>query len=158
MSATTRLAKPHDAKAKKYLFVNRGEFTGMVEKGAFLEYAYKFENWYGTLREPVEEGLAAGRTILLEIEVQGAVQVHKLYPDALGVLILPPSDEDLLKRLRDRAREDEASIMRRFAEAKQEIQDAKAAGIYSLQVVNEDNGVEKTVEIIRGEVAKRRGF
>jgi guanylate kinase len=157
-SATTRTPKPQDAKAKKYLFVNRDEFTGMVEKGAFLEYAYKFENWYGTLREPVEQGLAAGRTILLEIEVQGAIQVHKLYPGAFGVLILPPSDEDLLKRLRDRAREDEATIMKRFAEAKQEIEDAKAAGIYGLQVVNEDNGVEKTVEIIRGEIEKRRGL
>ena len=129
----------------------------MVETGAFLEYAYKFDNWYGTLRKPVEEGLAAGKNILLEIEIQGAIQVHKLYPQACGVLILPPSDDDLLKRLWDRAREDEASILKRFTEAQEEIRAARACGIYGLQVVNEDNGVQKTVDIIRDAVEKFRG-
>jgi guanylate kinase len=153
VSATTRSPKPQDAHAKKYLFVNEPDFRAMVENRAFLEYAYKFDNWYGTLRKPVEDALAIGKTILLEIEVQGAIQVHKLYPDALGVLILPPSEDDLLKRLRDRAREDEATILRRFTEAKQEIRAAQVSGIYDLQVVNEDNGVEKTVDTIRQAIA-----
>ena len=156
LSATTRAPKEHDTHAKKYEFVNEKHFQEMVEAGAFLEYAYKFENWYGTLRKPVEESLTAGRTVLLEIEVQGALQVKNLFGDAFGILILPPSEEDLLKRLRDRAREDEATIQRRFAEAKQEIRAAQSSGIYNLQVINEDNGVEKTVDAIKKAIQKFR--
>jgi guanylate kinase len=156
VSATTRQPKPHDSHAKKYEFVNEHHFQEMVEAGAFLEYAYKFENWYGTLREPVEEGLATAKSILLEIEVQGAIQVKKLFPEAFGVLILPPSEQDLLKRLRDRAREDEATIMRRFTEAQQEIRAAQSSGIYNLEVINEDQGVERTVDIIQKAIQKFR--
>ena len=128
----------------------------MLEAGEFLEYAYVFGNWYGTLRRPVEEGLAAKRLILLEIDVQGAIQVHKDFPRAMGVFILPPSEKDLLKRLRERGRDDEATIMRRFTEAQQEIRTAEASGVYDLMVVNEDNGVEKTVETIRRAIKRFR--
>ena len=100
VSATTRAGKPQDAYGKKYQFVEEPEFRRMLEAGKFLEYAYVFGNWYGTLRKPVIDGLAAGRTILLEIDVQGAILVHREFPEAMGVFILPPSEEDLLKRLR----------------------------------------------------------
>ncbi len=149
VSATTRIGKPQDALGKKYLFVGEPEFRQMVAAGKFLEYAYKFGNWYGTLKEPVEEGLAAGHSILLEIDVQGAIQVHQLFPRAMGVFILPPSEGDLLSRLRKRGRDDEADILKRFTEAQQEIRTAKASGVYDLLVVNEDNGVEATVEAVR---------
>ena len=149
VSATTRAGKPQDAYGKKYQFVDEPEFRHLLEAGAFLEYAYVFGNWYGTLRKPVEEALAAGRTVLLEIDVQGAIQVHTLFPGAMGVFILPPSEEDLLKRLRERGRDDEATILRRFTEAQQEIRTAQASGVYDLMVVNEDNGVEATAETIR---------
>jgi guanylate kinase len=148
VSATTRQPKPQDAVAKKYLFVDAPEFRRMLEAGAFLEYAYVFGNWYGTLRKPVEEALAQGRIILLEIDVQGAIQVHKLFPGAMGVFILPPSEDDLLKRLEGRGRDNQATIQRRFAEAQQEIRTARDCGVYDLLVVNEDNGVEKTVTTI----------
>ena len=108
-----------------------------------------FGNWYCTLKKPVEDGLTAGRIILLEIDVQGAIIVHERFPSAMGVFILPPSEADLLKRLRERGRDDEATILRRFTEAQQEIRTAQASGVYDLMVVNEDNGVEKTVEIVR---------
>jgi len=156
LSATTRAPKPQDANAKKYEFVDEPTFRHMVESGAFLEYAYKFDNWYGTLRKPVEDAVAEGRTILLEIDVQGAIQVRKLFPQALGVFILPPSEADLLKRLRERAREDEATIMRRFTEAQQEIRTAQASGVYDMQVVNEDNGVQTTADTIRHAAERRR--
>jgi len=154
VSATTRAGKPQDAFGKKYQFVEEPEFRRLLENGAFLEYAYVFGNWYGTLKKPVEDGLAAGKIILLEIDVQGAMQVHKLFPRAMGVFILPPCEEDLLSRLRSRGRDDEATIMRRFAEAQQEIRTAKASEIYDLMVVNEDNGVDKTVETIRKAIGK----
>lgn len=156
LSATTRAGKPQDVHGKKYEFVSEPEFRRRLEAGEFLEYAYVFGNWYGTLRRPVEEALAAGRTILLEVDVQGAIQVHRLFPKALGVFILPPSEADLLKRLRDRARDEEAVIMRRFAEAQQEIRTAEASEVYDLLVVNEDQGVEKTVDVIRHAVQRYR--
>jgi len=149
VSATTREGKPQDALGKKYLFVDEAVFGKMAAEGQFLEHAYKFGNWYGTLKTPVEEGLEAGKTILLEIEVQGAIQVHQLFPHAMGVFILPPSEEDLLGRLRKRGRDTEAEVMKRFTEAQQEIRTARASGVYDMMVVNEDNGVEKTVESIR---------
>jgi guanylate kinase len=157
VSATTREGKPQDAHGKKYLFVDEPGFRRMLEEGLFLEYAYKFGNWYGTLKKPVEEGMAAGRIILLEIEVQGAIQVHTLFPSAMGVFILPPSENDLLERLRKRGRDDEADIQKRFTEAQQEIRTAQASGVYDLLVVNEDNGVDKTVDTIRREIQKFRG-
>src|SRR3954468_17372262 len=149
VSATTRVGKPQDAFGKKYEFVDEKKFHQLLEAGEFLEYAYVFGNWYGTLKKPVEEGLATGRTILLEIDVQGAIQVHKLFPAAMGVFILPPSEEDLLNRLRKRGRDDEAEILKRFTEAQQEIRTAQTAEIYDLMVVNEDEGVEKTVQKIQ---------
>jgi guanylate kinase len=157
VSATTRAGKPQDAFGKKYLFVEEPEFRQRLEAGEFLEYAYVFGNLYGTLRAPVEAALAEGRIILLEIDVQGAIQVHQQFPGAFGVFILPPSMEDLEKRLRDRARDDEATMLRRLAEAQQEIRTAEVSGAYDLLVINEDNGVDKTVDTIRRAVEKYRG-
>ncbi|MGN6370626.1 MAG: guanylate kinase [Phycisphaerae bacterium] len=156
VSATTRVGKPQDAFGKKYQFVDEKEFRKLLEAGEFLEYASVFGNLYGTLRRPVEEGLAAGRTILLEIDVQGAIQVHRLLPKAMGVFILPPSLEDLKKRLEDRKRDDAATILRRFTEATQEIRTAEASGVYDLMVVNEESGVEKTVDTIRKAIKRFR--
>ena len=113
VSATTRAGKPQDAFGKQYKFVDEKNFRKLLETNEFLEYAFVFGNWYGTLRRPVEAGLKAKRLILLEIDVQGAIQVHKDFPRAMGVFILPPSEEDLLKRLRERGRDDEATILRR---------------------------------------------
>lgn len=156
VSATTRAGKPQDAFGKKYEFVTEKEFRRLLEANAFLEYALVFGNLYGTLRKPVVDGLAAGRVILLEIDVQGAIQVHRDFPRAMGVFILPPSEEDLLKRLRDRGRDDEATMLRRFTEAQQEIRTAEASGVYDLMVVNEDNGVDKTVDTIRKAIHRFR--
>jgi guanylate kinase len=156
VSATTRKGKPQDAQGKRYQFVDEKEFRERLEAGEFLEYAFVFGNWYGTLKKPVEDGLKAGRTILLEIDVQGAIIVHERFPSAMGVFILPPSEEDLLKRLRERGRDDEVTILRRFTEAQQEIRTAEASGVYDLKVVNEDNGVEKTVETIRRAIKRFR--
>lgn len=149
VSSTTRAGKPQDAFGKKYLFVTEAEFKRQLEAGEFLEYANVFGNWYGTLKRPVEESLAAGKKVLLEIDVQGAIQVHALFSRALGVFILPPSEEDLLKRLRERGRDDEATIQRRFREAQREIRAARESGVYDLLVVNKDQGVAETVETIQ---------
>jgi guanylate kinase len=156
LSATTRAEKPQDKFGKPYRFVDEKTFQSLLEAGEFLEYAFKFGNWYGTLREPVERALAEGRTIVLDIEIQGAIQIHKLFPRAMGVFILPPSLEDLKARLENRKRDDAATIHRRLAEAQQEIRSAEASGVFDLMVVNEDNGVEKTVNTVKRAANKFR--
>lgn len=157
VSATTRQGKPQDAVAKRYLFVDEATFRRHLEAGEFLEYACVFGNWYGTLRKPVEEGLAAGQTVLLEIDVQGAIQVHKLFPEqSFGVFILPPTEATLLQRLRARGRDDEATIQKRFAGAQQEIRTARECGAYDLLVINEDGYLERTLTEIKAAVAKYR--
>jgi len=146
VSATTRAGKPQDALGKKYQFVEETEFKRLLEAGEFLEYANVFGNWYGTLKSPVQQSLAAGRKVLLEIDVQGAIQVHRIFPGAMGVFILPPGEDVLLKRLRDRGRDDEPTIQRRFQEARNEIQAARSCGAYDLMVVNDN--LDQTIERI----------
>jgi guanylate kinase len=156
VSSTTRAGKPQDAHGKKYLFVTNEEFTRQLEAGEFLEYAQVFGHWYGTLKRPVEDALANGRDVLLEIDVQGAIQVHKLFPESLGIFVLPPSEDDLLKRLRDRGRDDEETIQRRFHGARAEIQAAHQSGVYDLMVINKDQGVAETVDLIKVKVQQTK--
>ncbi len=150
VSATTRAGKPQDAFGKKYQFVEEPEFKRLLEAGEFLEYANVFGNWYGTLKSPVQQSLAAGKKVLLEIDVQGAVQVHRIFPEAMGIFILPPTEETLLQRLRDRGRDDEATIQRRFQEARNEIQAARSCGAYNLLVVNDD--LDQAIDRIKAAV------
>lgn len=151
VSATTRAGKPQDAFGKKYQFVEEAEFKRLLEAGELLEYANVFGNWYGTLKSPVQQSLAAGRKVLLEIDVQGAIQVHRIFPDSMGVFILPPTEDTLLQRLRDRGRDDEATIQRRFQEAQNEIRAARTCGAYDLLVVNDnlDQTIQRIVAAIQ---------
>jgi guanylate kinase len=152
VSATTRSGKPQDAWGKKYVFVDEPEFRRLVEAGEFLEYAVVFGNLYGTLKQPVRDALAEGQTVLLEIDVQGGMQVRKIFPDAMGVFILPPSENDLLERLRLRGRDDEATILHRFTEAQQEIRTAQASDAYGVFIVN--HTVDQAVIEIKNAVAQ----
>ncbi len=134
-----------------YHFVDDATFSSMVEGDEFLEWAEVFTNRYGTPRAWVEEQLARGRLVILEIDIRGAEQVKKKMPDALGIFVLPPSEEELLRRLRSRKREDEATIQRRFAEAKREIAQAQADGVYDVFIVNEhlEEAIEEAVGAVR---------
>jgi guanylate kinase len=158
VSSTTRAGKPQDAFGKKYMFVDEPHFRAQLEAGDFLEYALVYGFWYGTLRKPVEEALASGKTVLLEIDVQGAIQVHKMFPsNSFGAFILPPDEGTLLQRLRARGRDDEATILRRFTEAQQEIRSAQASDAYDVMVVNADNGLDHAVDVIGKAVRRRLG-
>jgi guanylate kinase len=138
VSATTRPIRPGEREGVDYFFVSRERFDAMDRAGELLESAEVFGNRYGTPADWVARRLDAGRVVVLEIDVQGARQIKAKAPDAFGVFILPPSEDELLERLRRRAREDEATIQRRFAEAKREIAEARASGAYDLFIVNED--------------------
>lgn len=157
VSATTRKKAPTDLEGRDYHFVDVPTFKKMIERGEFLEHANVFgENWYGTPREPVMRNLAEGRLMILEIDVQGGLQVRKSFPEAFMLLIVPPSDEELLRRLRGRGREDEAVIQRRFAAAKKEIDLAHRSNAYDHELVNDDleGTIDRAADLIR---RKREG-
>ncbi len=125
ISYTTRPPRPKEVPGKDYFFISRELFQKMLKEGAFLEWAEVYGNLYGTAKEPVLKALNQGRDILLDIDVQGAFQVReKLGPEAVLVFILPPSLEELERRLRARSTEDEATLKRRLEEAKREIAQA----------------------------------
>lgn len=138
VSMTTRPKMPNDQEGVDYLFVDQRTFDGCRERGALLEWARVFDHCYGTPRQPVEEALDAGRVVILEIDVKGAIQVKRNMPEALAVFVEPPREEELLVRLRGRGRDTEEVIQRRYQESRREIRDAHACGVYEAFLVNED--------------------
>ena len=139
VSATTRPKSIAEVNGKDYLFVCPDEFDRMESTGAFLEHAEVFgRHAYGTPREPVEEALQSGDLILLDIDVQGAIQIREHMPSAYMIFILPPNDDELRHRLETRGREDEEAIARRFAEARREIDLATSRTLYDAFIVNDD--------------------
>ena len=103
----------------------------------------------------MEEQLERGRVVIVEIDVKGAIQVKEKMPEAFGIFILPPSEDTLLQRLRDRKREGEEVIQRRFAEAQREMAAARESGVYDVFIVNDD--LERAIEDARAAVKRRRG-
>jgi guanylate kinase len=117
VSHTTRAARTHEVAGRDYNFVSIAEFERLVAAGAFLEHARVFDNYYGTGREQVSAQLAAGRSVLLEIDWQGARQVRASVPECVSIFILPPSRVVLEQRLRERGTDSAAVIARRLADA-----------------------------------------
>lgn len=154
VSATTRPPTAADVPGVDYHFVDDAEFERMIAAGDLLEYARVFGKYsYGTPRRPVEAALAQGRVVILEIDVQGAIQIRRNLPEALLIFVLPPDDATLLERLRKRGREGEEEIARRFAEARREIDLARRSGAYDRFVVNRE--VEKSVQEVVFAARKR---
>jgi guanylate kinase len=138
ISATTRPRGKDEVEGKDYYFLSEKEFTAKVKAGDFLEHARVFDHYYGTPAGPVKQMLAAGETVVLEIDVQGAAQVFKNMPEAIGILILPPDMEELCGRLCRRGRDDESTINKRLSKAQWEIEQARAHGQYRHTIVNDD--------------------
>ena len=134
VSATTRKPRTGEIHGQHYFFLSREEFELLVENGGLLEHAQFAGNCYGTPREAVEQNLEKGIDVVLEIEVQGALQVKQKCPDALLVFVMPPSFEELRRRLTDRGTEDGATVERRLANAAREMEAAKH---YDYIVVNQ---------------------
>jgi guanylate kinase len=135
VSATTRPPRAAEVHGRDYFFVSTGEFERMVDEGTMLEWASVFDHFYGTPAAYVNEQLDAGRDVILEIDVQGARQVRDRMPDAVLVLLRPPSIEELGRRLRGRGTESEDKIQRRMDEATREL---AQADWFDHQVVNDD--------------------
>jgi guanylate kinase len=151
ISVTTRPPRSGERDGEQYRFVDRATFAGMVERGEFLEFAEYAGNFYGTPAAPVREALAAGRSTILEIEVQGARQIRAAMPDALLVMLVPPSWEVLDGRLSDRGTEDPAVRERRLRVACEEL---AAAGEFDATVVNDDvhRAAQELITLMRGTV------
>jgi guanylate kinase len=145
VSATTRAPRPGEREGIDYHFVDEVTFDRMVAGDALLEWAEYAGNRYGTLRDPLEDGVARGRTMLLEIEVQGALQVRERMPEALRIFLVPPSFDELERRLRDRGTEDETTIQARLDLARSEM---GAQDAFHHVVVNDD------LDRATGEVAR----
>jgi guanylate kinase len=158
VSATTRAKTPADVEGVDYHFVTDEEFERMRLAGEFLECAGIYGKKYGTPRAWVDEQLRRGRLVILEIDVQGAIQVKSSIPDAYCVYILPPSEAVLLDRLRARRREPEPIIQQRFAQAQREIAAAHTSGVYSVFLTNDDLDatIRRATDLVTAERAWRR--
>jgi len=155
VSATTRPKKEKDDEGKTYDHIDQDEFFRRLDNDEFLEYAHVYGHYYGTPKHPALDLLESGRDVLLEIDVQGALQVRYQYPDALMLFILPPNEQTLLHRLKDRGRDDADDISKRFRAAKREIHMAKGSRAFDYMVFNDklDRAVAEIHNIINNERA-----
>lgn len=135
ISHTTRSPRPGEVDGREYHFVTVETFEAMKEDNAFLEWAYVHGNYYGTSKKWIESELAVGHDVLLEIDWQGALQVKRLFPDVVGIFILPPSVEALRERLNKRAADAPEVIARRLAGAGAEM---VHAGQFDYVIINDD--------------------
>jgi len=150
VSCTTRAPRAGEVHGQHYFFTDREDFERRIADGAFLEYANVFSNFYGTPRGFVEETLAQGKDVLLEIDVQGALQVKESAPDGVFIFLIPPSMEELEKRIRSRATETEEKICERLSKANAEM---SLMDKYDYVIVNDevDRVVEKIEAILTAE-------
>ena len=135
ISHTTRKPRPGEENGKHYYFTDEAHFLDLIHKQAFLEHAKVFDHHYGTSTQAVRDKLAEGIDLILEIDWQGARQVHKVFPNATGIFILPPSLDALRERLSERAQDDETVIERRMQSAIDEISHYKE---FNYIVINDD--------------------
>jgi guanylate kinase len=154
VSYTTRFARPQEKDGVDYFFVDKVQFKEMVRSGGFIEWAEVHGQTYGTPKKEVEESLAKGLDVLLDIDTQGAAKVKQKYPDAVLVFLLPPSFDELERRLRSRGTNTEEDVEKRIENAREEYVRRHE---YDYQVVNDEleEAFDEVVEIIdyyRGEL------
>lgn len=150
VSATSRKMRTNDIEGKTYYFYTKEEFQNKISENYFLEYAMYADNYYGTPKKYIQEHLDKGEDVILEIEIQGAMQIKKLIPEALFIFIMPPSLKELKKRLVNRGTDTTEIILERFKIAYKEMNEVTK---YNYVVVNDeiDNAVDKILSIIKAE-------
>ncbi|HTO46585.1 MAG TPA: guanylate kinase [Burkholderiales bacterium] len=137
ISYTTRPPREGETNGREYYFVDRASFQKMLDAGEFLESAEVHGNFYATSQKQITDNRASGRDVLLEIDWQGAAQVRRLFPEAIGIFILPPSPAELERRLRARGKDSDEAIRRRLAAAETEM---SHAGEFDYVIINNDFG------------------
>jgi guanylate kinase len=154
ISCTTRPPRPGEAHGRHYRFVDTAEFRRRRDAGEFAEWAEVHGHLYGTARAPLEDAVSHGSDILLDVDVQGARRLKQIYADAaVAVMVLPPSWDELERRLRERRTEDDATVLRRLTRAREE---ADAIRRYDYWIVNSERGaaIAKLQAIIVAERAR----
>jgi guanylate kinase len=160
VSCTTRPARETEKDGKWYNFVSEAEFQRMAERGEFLEYAQVFgKNWYGTPKKWLDEAVAQKKDLVLEIDVQGALQVKRKLPEAVAIFVLAPSRADIEQRIRERGQDSEDEIRRRLERSRQEISTYTS---YDFAVINDDleragSEVQAIVLASRCRITQREG-
>ena len=154
ISATTRAPRAGEVDGKNYYFLTKERFEELIAEGGFLEYANVYGNYYGTPLVKIQERLAEGNDILLEIDTQGALEVMKKCPDAVSIFILPPSIKELRRRLNKRGTETDDVIEKRLAQAEREI---KMAENYDYIMINGELelAVQDLLSVIRSQELKK---
>jgi guanylate kinase len=155
VSVTTRPKGESEVDGQDYWFISQEQFQQRVSKGLLLEYAEVFGHLYGTPKDKVEEALQAGEIVILEIDVQGAKQVKAIYPAAVMIFILPPTQRELAERMNIRGREDAQAAEERLNGASTEI--AAAWQYYEHMVINDDleQAVKELVQIIKQSIGEK---
>lgn len=143
ISATTRNPRPGEVEGRSYFFKSKDEFLKMIENDELIEYATYIDNYYGTPKEYVQKSLDEGKNVILEIEIQGALQVKEMYPDAVSIFIMPPSAQILIKRLLERGTEDLKTIKKRMTRAQKEGLRAK---YYDYLIINDS--LQESIEAV----------
>ena len=148
ISHTTRAPREGEAHGREYHFIERAHFETMIAAGDFLEHANVYGNYYGTSRRWIEEQISGDHDVLLEIDWQGARQIRKLFPSVVGIFILPPSIDELRRRLRARGKDSPEAIERRMASAREEISHVLE---FEYIIVNErfESALEDLIAIVR---------
>lgn len=152
VSVTTRPPRPGEHEGVDYRFVDRATFEQLVDTGALLEWAEYAGNLYGTPREEVVRAVARGEVVVLDIELQGALQIKEQVPDALLVFLVPPSFEELERRLRSRGTEDDDAVAARLVRAREEM---AARDRFDVEVVNDD--LDRCVAEVVAAIERARG-
>lgn len=152
VSCTTRQPRDGEVDGKAYFFIDKSKFLNMIEEGGFLEYSNHFENYYGTPRFFVENKLKDS-DVVLEIDVDGGLNVKRAYPEALLIMIEPPSKEELASRLRGRGSESEETIKKRLSRMEYELAEGKK---YDFVIINDDlqQAIDQIKDIIKTEKLK----
>jgi len=135
VSATTRIAREGEVDGEHYFFLKKEQFQELIHNAGFLEWAEFAGNYYGTPSKQVEQKLAKGKPVLLEIELEGARQIRQSFPEALQIFLAPPSLEELERRIRGRGTDSEIEIQRRLSRAEEELE---AKNEFDAVVINDD--------------------
>ena len=153
ISATTRKPREGEIDGVHYFFKTKEEFEQMIKDDGLIEWNEVHGNYYGTPKSFVEQTLAEGNRVLFDLDVFGKVNFDKVYPDATGIFIMPPSDEELERRLRGRGTASEEVIQLRLANAKKEIEFAKTKGKYEYTIINDD--LQKAADELRAILSQK---
>jgi len=155
VSATTRPMRDNEKEGTEYFFISDEEFKNKIESGEFVEWEKFYDYYYGTFRSFIDENINSGKSVLLEIDVKGALSIKKIYPDSHLIYILPPSYDELVKRLKNRKTETDGDFQKRIERAKMELS-LKDQFDYIITNENLNKAIEETSILVKKIIYKEK--